>query len=232
MRIAFIISLFFVAGRFLFINADYPETLTDIKTKKKDFAMAYKTASRTEEKKMVISEAKTYLEDALVHTIFPAWYGNPWSFSGDSAHPFEGTIACGAFIENTLKNMGFRLHYRLSTQPSEYIIKNLSTTTKIERFSQVPLDTFIGRIKELGEGVYIVGLDNHVGFLYNLNGKMRFVHSHGYLCVVAEIPSLSIPLKRSKYRVAGKLFDSAMVEKWLLNEPFPLMHDYFKTASN
>ena len=96
------------------------------------------------------------------------------------------------------------------------------------RFSNVPIASFNNEVQNLGDGIYIVGLDSHVGFLYVLKGKYRFVHSHGYLFVLSEIPSLSPILRMSKYRVVGKLFNNKMIEQWLNGKKILLKHNYFE----
>ena len=119
----------------------------------------------------------------------------------------------------------------MSAQPSEYIIKNFVKDRDIERYSNISIKTFNKEIRSLGEGIYCIGLDSHVGFLYILDGKYRFVHSHGYLFVLSEIPSLSPILRMSKYRVVGKLFDDEMITRWLHGEKFPLKFNYFNKNS-
>jgi len=215
-------------GRYAYIKLEYPNIIHAIELKRIAFASEYKLAPSINDRKQIIFKAQKYLINTLIDNIFPAWYGTPWSFYGDTEYPMSGSIACGAFIENVLKNVGFQIDNKLSMQPSEYIIKNLVENENIKRFFNVPFDKFIATVQSLGNGIYIVGLDRHVGFLYIRNKKIRFIHSQAYLFVIPQIPVLSISLRKSKYRVVGKLFDFDMVEKWLLKRKFSLRYDYFK----
>jgi len=66
---------------------------------------------------------------------------------------------------------------------------------------------FITHIKKSGFGLYIVGLDNHTGFVYNDGNEVFFIHSSyaSPKCVVKEVAMQSSVLYYSKYRVVGKL---------------------------
>ena len=215
-------------GRYAYIKTKYPIILNSIESSRDEFVRSYELAKTEQEKEKVIDQARNYLNEVLARKVFPAWYGTPWSFNGNALYPLQGTIACGSFVENVLKNIGFAIDSRLSAQPSEYIIKNVCENKKIERFSNVPIGSFNDTVQNSGEGIYIVGLDSHVGFLYILKGKYRFVHSHGYLFVLSEIPSLSPILRLSKYRVIGKLFNDKMIIHWLYGKKILLEHDYFE----
>lgn len=217
-----------MGSRYAYIKIRYPVILENIQSKRHELLELYEQAKTVEEKEKIIDQATKYLNEILANKVFPAWYGTPWSFNGNAEYPLQGTIACGSFVENALKHAGFVIDSRMSSQPSEYIIKNICDDCKIERFSDVSIASFNDGVKIMGEGIYIVGLDSHVGFLSILNGRYRFVHSHGYLCVLSEIPSLSPVLRMSKYRVVGKLFNDEMIEKWLYGRKMILKYDYFK----
>jgi hypothetical protein len=82
----------------------------------------------------------------------------------------------------------------------------------------------VSYIRTKGEGLYIVGLDCHVGYIYYRNGKMSFVHANYYRPKIGVMSELLIgynPLNDSKYRVIGKIFDKEMVRNWILNTPYP-----------
>lgn len=220
---------FIVGKRYSYVKRSYPEVLQHIESERKYFLKSYQSAKSTKEKNEILDQAGRFLNRILPDKILPAWYGTLWSFNGDAEFPLKGRIACGSFVEKVLKHSGFQIDSRMSAQPSEYIIMNMVNDNRIERFSNIPIERFNEAMKKMGEGIYIVGLDNHVGFLYIHKGKYRFVHAHGYLCVLPEIPSLSPTLRKSEYRVIGKLFDNEMIEQWLSGEDIPLRFDYFKS---
>ena len=216
-----------VAVRYAYVKAKYPVILKDIESKRAELLKSYRQAKSEEERERIVDQARGFLNEVLPGKVLPAWYGTPWSFNGNAGLPFEGRVACGSFVENVLKHAGFEIDSRMSEQPSEYIIKNLCEERDIARFSRVSIDAFNREVRKMGEGVYLVGLDSHVGFLYISKEKYRFVHSHGYLFVLSEVPSLSPTLRMSNYRVVGKLFSRNMTERWLLGEKIRLQYNYF-----
>lgn len=206
----------------------YPETLEEIKNEKIKFIKSYNHASSTEEKENLYKEIQNYLHQVIPNKVLPAWYGTPWSFNGDAEYPLDGTIACGFFVVNVLRNCNFNINTKMAIQPSENIIKNLIPSKYIKRFSNISIETLKSHIQKMGEGIYIIGLDTHVGFILNLNDKIRFTHARGYLFVLSEYPNISPTLLSSDYIVFGKLFEESMIEKWLLNQEFLINYDYFK----
>jgi hypothetical protein len=112
----------------------------------------------------------------------------------------------------------------LAQQASENIIKSLTTAAYIKRFRNVPNDKFVAEIKNWGEGLYIVGLDFHVGFIIYTDNEVYFVHSsfETPAVVVKEKADESSILSNSKYRVAGKISDDdTLLIKWLEGRNFP-----------
>jgi hypothetical protein len=153
---------------------------------------------------------------------FPYWYGTRWNFNGTTRIPGEGSIACGYFVTTSLQDAGVKLNrLRLAQQASEEIVKSLTTEKNIQRFSNVSLKRFVQTIRETGEGIYIVGLDSHVGFLLCENNQVFFIHSSGFIpwCVVREKAEYSWSLSHSRYRIVGNLSkDKSFVQKWLSNK--------------
>jgi hypothetical protein len=75
----------------------------------------------------------------------------------------------------------------------------------------------VQQVQQLGDGLYVVGLDFHVGFLLVSDEQVRFIHFTylGEATVVNEEAATSEAL-RSKYRVVGCLSaDPHLVESWL-----------------
>ena len=156
----------------------------------------------------IISEAQKYLL-TISDDFFKAWYTTPWTFHGHSQTPKEGSIACGYFVTTTLRDMGFNIpRIKWAQQTSEYLIKKVSTD--IKRFYKRPMSEIIDDIKQRGEGLYIVGLDSHVGYIYYRDGNMCFVHANYYrpkIGVMSEPLIGRNPLNDSKYKIIGKKLD-------------------------
>ncbi|MBU1915034.1 MAG: hypothetical protein KJ563_07555, partial [Candidatus Thermoplasmatota archaeon] len=170
-------------------------------------------------RRAALSEAGIYLEATLVDSIWPAWMGTPWEFSGTTEVPGEGTIACGYFVTTTLRDAGFDLpRVELARLASEVMIRRLADPADVRRYSDTPIVDFVQSVTTMGDGIYIVGLDCHVGFLLVGDGGVRFCHC-SYVsprCVTLETASESWPLVSSRYRVVGKIIPvSRITEAWL-----------------
>jgi len=101
----------------------------------------------------------------------------------------------------------------------------LTTEPLVKRFRRIAINDFVNAVKEWGPGMYIVGLDVHVGFVVNTGDEVYFIHS-SYVdpfMVVSERAIESPVLIASKYRVLGKVFaDDRLISDWLLGKPINL----------
>ncbi len=156
---------------------------------------------------------------AVAETIMPNWIGTKWDYNGISEKPQQGNIACGYFVTTVLRDAGLNLaRIKLAQCASEQMITTLIQPKYIRRFSNVDIAVFIQAIQQQGYGLYIVGLDNHTGFIYNDNSQIYFIHSTfvGTRNVQKETAASSWVLKQSKYKVLGKLSaDERVLERWL-----------------
>ena len=101
---------------------------------------------------------------------------------------------------------------------SEEMIKSLTSKKHIYHLSSMSLFDFEKKLKTIGNGLYIVGLDNHTGFISISQNGNYFIHSSGWFPfkVVKDILSESKVLSKSKYRVVGKISDDeTFLKKWV-----------------
>lgn len=168
-------------------------------------------------KDSVITIAQGYLFEKIVDKIFPSWYNTKWSFNGTTTVPKKGSIACGYFVTTVLEDAGFKIpRVKWARLPSETMILKLNRNVK--RFRQSSVDEAAAYIYSSGKGIYIIGLDVHVGFIVNDGVDIMFVHSNYYkpeVGVMKESLEGNNPLADSKYRVIGKILHKEMIEKWL-----------------
>ncbi|MBI1781000.1 MAG: hypothetical protein HYR66_06480 [Sphingobacteriales bacterium] len=159
--------------------------------------------------------------NAVTDSIIPYWYGTKWNFYGNTETPQQGTIACGYFVTTVLRDAGCPINrVKLAQYPSEKIITSLVSKKSIRRYSNVPLNEFIDDIKKQGEGLFVIGLDNHVGFLLNDDKGVWFIHS-SYInpgCVAKQDATNNSILYYSKYRITGKISaDDNFLRSWQKN---------------
>ena len=144
----------------------------------------------------------------IVDSIFPYWYGTSWDFNGTTQTPGKGSIACGYFVSTVLRDAGIQLNrIKLGQSASQVFIKTFANKKDIKTFSDKPLDSTLKFIRSKGAGLFIIGLDYHVGFIYNDGKNIWFIHSKwaNPKTVVKENAAQSGILYYSKYRMVGKI---------------------------
>lgn len=206
--IYFFVSLFLLSAILTMI---YPKLKRHLHRKQYSPEKYEALLTKIQKGEIYVSDSKKQKQrsNILIEDIFPFWYGTPWHFYGTTQVPGRGKIACGYFVTTVLEDMGVKLdRIRLAQATSESMIKELIPANKISRFSNKSIQTFIKAVQQEGDGVYIVGLDTHNGFITCENKKVFFVHSSGRYpwCVVKEEALYSGTLVDSKYRVLGKIF--------------------------
>ncbi len=197
----------------------YPALKQRIAVDRLAFATRYASADSVHRVALVDS-ARNYLFDRITLDILPAWHGTPWDFNGTTRTPGSGTIACGYFVNTVLQDAGFTLpRIKWSQMAAEPITVKLCH--RIKRFRDGPVSDVITYIRSQGDGLYKVGLDNHVGFIVARNGIVRFVHSNYYqraIGVMSEPLEGNNPLAHSRYRVVGTLLGDALVIAWITGQ--------------
>lgn len=186
-----------------------------------DFAETYKKSSEND-RSAIIQTAQNYLISTISDSLFTHWYGTPWNFNGTTKIPGKGSIACGYFVTTVLSDAGFKIpRVAWAQSASEAVI--LKIATNIQRYRKRPLNELIDYLNKNGDGLYIVGLDCHVGFIRKSGKNMQFIHSNYYrpeIGVMAEPLQGRNPLNDSKYRVVGKLIDNEMTKNWITGSAY------------
>lgn len=175
------------------------------------------------DKRRTLAKARALVVRTLRDELWPAWNGTPWAMNGITQVPHEGQIACGYFVSTTLLHAGFAVERaKLGQQASELITRTLVTQEPIWVRSDQPIDAFVDTLRRGGDGLYLVGLDNHVGFVI-VDGKDTWFHhaGPGDEGVRREPARTASFLSTSRYREAAKLFDDALLEKWLRGTAIP-----------
>jgi hypothetical protein len=146
----------------------------------------------------------SFIADSLLR----CWYGTKWDFNGTSETPGTGTIACGYFVTTVVRDAGIPINrIKLAQCASEEMIKTICVSTSIKRYSNVGINKVLDEVRKSGFGLFVVGLDNHTGFIFNNEKEIFFIHSTFVTpsCVIKEKAFESSILIQSKYKVIGKL---------------------------
>lgn len=201
---------------------NYLELSKKILFKKDSLQSVYNEASFAK-KDSVIDGTRQFILNTVANDIFPYWYGTPWDFNGHSKIPRQGKIACGYFVTTVLLDAGFNVpRIKWAQSASEVFIKKLAPNN-LQRFSNKPASEVEEYLRYAGPGLYVVGLDNHVGFIVVRNDSIQFVHANYYepdIGVMSQEIDSENPLKNSNYRIIGKLLTDEMVINWLLSTPY------------
>jgi hypothetical protein len=191
----------------------YTKILSDIQFHQDSFAILYK---KTENKEIILNNARQYVVTSIIQNLFPHWYDTPWTFYGKTRTPKKGSIACGYFVTTILTDVGFKIPLeKWAKLASESFIIKLS---QVKRFSNKSISEIETYLYSQGDGLYLVGLDCHVGFLLVKDKSVKFIHSNYYkpeIGVMSENIYEKNPFADSKYRVIGKLFSSEMMTNWI-----------------
>ncbi len=197
----------------------YNQHLAEINIEKGMLSAAYLGGDSIKQYK-VVSSTKDYVYTQLIDTIFPKWYGTEWDFDGISNVPGKGQIACGYFVSTTLKHIGFNVNrYKLAQKYSTAIVKSLCN--KIQYVRNNDTKKLFRYINSKKNQLYVVGLDNHVGFISKEKDGIYFIHS-SYIdpvAVIKEKAATSEALISSNLFVLGHFTENdAIIKTWLTDK--------------
>ncbi len=205
------------------ILKDYDSLKLDIAAQKKHFLNSYNSG-----KKAILEAAGIYLDSMICEQFFPHWLGTEWDFNGHTNEPKTGQIACGYLVSTLLKHADFKINrYKLAQQSSFNEIKTLAAP-KAPLFLGSDYQTALSKIKELKDGLYILGLSYHVGLIRINENEVRFLHST-YLAptaVVNELAANSEAFKSSDVYYIGEISgNKELMKKWLKSTSISIFFD-------
>ncbi|CAN5420405.1 hypothetical protein BH10BAC1_BH10BAC1_15170 [soil metagenome] len=172
-------------------------------------------------KDSLIKYSQEFLRN-ITQEVFTYWYTTPWDFNGMTQVPKTGKIACGYFVTTVIRDVGFNIpRITWSQLASETMIKKLNPSVK--KYSNKSIDVVIDYFKNRPDGIYVVGLDTHVGFVSKEGKQIKFIHSNYYkpeIGVMSENLKGDNPINDASYRVIGQIYHYEMAKKWILNEKY------------
>lgn len=207
------------------IKYDYTEIKAKIIAERDSMARVY-AAAGADRKASLIASARKMILRRIGEDLFPAWMGTPWDFNGVTQQPREGMIACGYFVTTVLRDAGFGVERaKLAQQASLKIIQTLCPKSAIKDYGGIDVPELVRRMGTLPEGLYIVGLDIHTGFIANGPKSVDFIHaSYGTpRVVVHEIALKSKVLAQSKRFVLGRVDTDELIRKWITKQAIPTL---------
>ncbi len=197
----------------------YEDLIASVEKQRLTFEKEYNEADEAEQNS-IEEKAASYLLKTITTDFFNQWDGTEWDFNGTTRIPRKGKIACGYFITTVLSDAGFKIpRTKWAQQASEYYITRM--TSDVKRFSNQTPETMKDYFLKHPDGLYVAGLDNHVGFVYKSGDEVTFTHASYYdpkIGVQTEPLIGDNPFAKSAYRVVGRILNKEMVRKWILGE--------------
>jgi len=155
---------------------------------------------------------------ASIRELAGHWIGSSWGRGlPQSGTPGEGKINCGTFVGTLLRDVGFQVDVKkLQRLPSQGIIRSFVHGARITKLVGVPMPTFLAAVKDMGPGLFIIGLDQHVGLLLQTDTELRYFHSSIETGKVAhENAADAWTITSSRYRVVGKILSNKNLRDWI-----------------
>lgn len=159
-------------------NPDYEEArmeLTELKKQLRD-SLSYLPE---DEKPFFLEQAGHMFGLKMVEFIFPHWYGTEYDYSGFSQKPGKGQIGCSYFVSTTLKHAGVNVdRYSLAQKAPHKEAEEIQMSGDFYTFKNMTLQDLSYTIREyLDEGLYFLGSDSHVGYVWYDDGHLIFIHA-------------------------------------------------------
>lgn len=151
--------------------------------------------------------------------LFQRWEGSRWGLGlPQSTVPHRGKTNCGLFVAVVLRDAGFRLPiWKFNRQAAYDGIRSLAPRRAIRYLHGTSMAQLTAAVRRMGPGLYLIGLDFHIGFLrVTSRGDVRFVHSSYVTKRVEDEPAAtSAPIVQSRSRMVGKLLEEGMLRAWM-----------------
>lgn len=203
-------------------KGDYNNLLDAIENKRTYFKSQYTAAPQK-----TLDSVSHYFMDTLLNNITPHWYGTTWAYEGHTNTPMQGEIACGYFVSTTLRHFGFKLNrYKMAQQPGLNEALSLQPRNELKIYRNIDYPKLKQHLlKTYSDGIYFVGLSNHVGYVLIKNKELYFLHSS--YCdnqVVIEYAEHSYCFESDIYVFAEISTNKKLLKKWIFNEYIPIVH--------
>lgn len=210
----------------------YAEIVQDVAANRQRLAAELRRADTAAARRRVLAEARAYLHTSLANELLPAWLETPWAMNGTAEQPGDDAIACGYFVATLLRDAGYVLDRVPFGQAAALRIQRAVSPAArpVHRIFSIPPAQLADRIAALGPGVYLIGLDVHVGFVVVTDADVRLVHSSytGDRVVTDEPLADAVAIANSQpsgYFVSELATTDEAVEAWLQGEPARLGTD-------
>lgn len=203
------------------VDTTYSRICRNLVKEKNKLAKAYENATTDAKREAILEKARNLFVATLSDSIFVCWYGTEWDFNGTTTCPRSGNIACGYFVTTVLKHSGFNIgRSYLAQQASSVMIKTFCPDSKIKTITNNQTQKLFAYMKTRPDGIFMVGLDNHTGFIIKKGNVLDFVDADYQVDKVVREPleKSNIIQKNGFFMVGDLTHSDATMAKWLKGE--------------
>jgi hypothetical protein len=219
------------------VNAadDFDALLARIEARRAELRARFEAGDR-QQREQVREAARRFVVDSIVEDIFPAWIGMPWTMAvirdglkPDARVPGEPGkgVSCSFFVVSVLENAGLGLAGRRTFAGAVALPVQRSLSPRkqdLRRWHGIGPAGLEQKMRAWGDGLYVVGLNCHIGFIVVRGGRVRFVHSsYTEPYEVVDEPLVeSAAIEFSPGYVVTALFrDARLIDHWLTGRRVP-----------
>jgi hypothetical protein len=218
--------------------AAFTETLREVELARSSLGERFAAAGSADGRARVRARARRFVVATIVDAILPAWIGTPWTMATvrdglrpDARRPHQpgSGVSCSWFVVAVLRNAGLRLSDARAFAGGIALDLQRSTVRgrgALHRFWGLTPERLERELVELGDGLYLIGLSRHVGFVHVGDGRAVIIHSSpdGGRAVVREPVARSAAIELSApvgYLVTPLFDDDRLIDHWLTGQPLP-----------
>lgn len=136
--------------------------------------------------------------------------------------PREGSIACGFFVSTTLQHAGFNLNrVKCGQQASSVFINALCRPGSVKWISKNDTTKLVKHLLAQPDGLYLVGLDYHTGFIQKDGKDLWMIHAAywpHHKVVKEKVQTCAHILESNIFVVGDLLGNDELIRKWMAQE--------------
>ncbi len=207
------------------VDKFYSAMRTRLDDSRMSLAKELKKCETDKSKQAVYCKARNLLINTMTDSMFVCWYGTGWDFNGTTTTPRHGQIACGYFVTTLILHAGFDMQrIKLAQCASSSMINTLCPHKDVKIISSNQVQKVKDHILSKADGIFILGLDSHTGFVVKNGTSLKFVHSNytfGSDGVVSEDFDKASAIQNNGYFVIGNFTGSdRTIINWLNKDPY------------
>lgn len=202
------------------VNDKYRSICANLEKARAGFSVELKKATTDAAKKSLYARARKLLITTLSDSLFVCWYGTEWDYNGTTTTPRNGSIACGYFVTTLIRDAGFVIpRTKLAQCASQSMINTLCPKKDVKIITNNDEAKVKAHLLSKPDGIFILGLDNHTGFVVKKDSTLRFVHSNYTIIkdgVMSEDFNRSSVIQDNGYFVVGNFLGSdSTIINWI-----------------